>query len=232
MKLKDLLTYGLVGLLAFTMLFGGRNYQQKIDLGTALTEVSIKNEQLLADNISLSNSITTSDIRYAELDSAYQVADAEVKRIRKGKVKSDAKNAELIAELEKMSSDSSYNFLQDSVYISSIEPKSYGFDSVQVKAIHADYINRVHLEEVNSILEAEVVALVGKGATCDSMNIELKAQNEMFERLAKNYEKLYNNEKNTSKLYKESAKQSANRKTFWTIMTGVASGIAVIGLIL
>ena len=229
LNLKDILLYAAVGLLCFTVFFGGRNYNQRVTLAEELTEIRIYNASLFSQIVDRDSLLASSDVKYEDLLKSYEAKEAEIAQIKKKKAKVDADKAKLIAELSKISSDSSYSFLQDSVYISSIEPKTYGFDSVQVKEIHADYIGKVHLEKVNSILEAEVVAYVDKCEVCDSLLVESRVQNSLLKSNIVNYKELVDSGEKEAELYKEQAIKNANRKTFWQTVAGVA-GIVAVGL--
>jgi len=232
MKVKDLLLLGAAGLLAFSLMFGGRNYNQRVALSERVTELNIFNSQLFRDNIDKDSLINLSELREVRLDSAYKAKELEFKNLKKKQAKVNAENIRLIAELDKISSDSSYKYLQDSVYFSTIEPKPYGFDSVQVKSIHKDYINRVHLTAINGILEAKVVKLLETCGVCDSLLVEERVQTSLLTHQTVNWGKIYDNEKKKADLFKKLSQQNANKKTFWTITTAIASGIAVAALIL
>jgi len=150
-ELKLLKTIGLIALVIFLTLSLTSNSCSRrsiLDLNERLTSLSLQNDDLEKGINERENTILRIEVEKKVLREAYLKLSEQKDSLEKNEEWFKKEYWRMKAEIVRISTDSSYNWLQLVAYPFGEEKKPYAFGGLQVKAIHldkVDYDNKVSL---------------------------------------------------------------------------------------
>lgn len=225
--IRTVATLFLVLLFVLSMIKHGCNRAHTEDLVERITGLNIQND-ILRDSI---------DYREKQIknlrDSIDRAADTLIVLVHENKkLKSkisvlEKEKRDVRANAEKMSSDSSYAFLNNEAYPFDGE-KKYLFNEPQIKEIHLTYLDNIAcqgiLKETNSLV--------------DNLNDQLSLKDSQIEQLESSlilhsenimaYSRIVDNKDEEVTLYQKELKEEKKKTLFWKIAGGIGIGVGIL----
>lgn len=223
-KVKNGLIIALIVIIGLFGLFGGRTvkrYQKEI-------------ASLKYDKTSLQLQITNRELVIKFQQDSIKKLDAEKERIMvlfKAKDKqivgltADLNNA--LSQLNGITSDSSYQFLQHIAYNYPGALK-YLFNELQIKYIHSDYLTARSSEKIIPVLTSQVNDCKVQFGIRDNIESGLKDVIGLQKQNLTDCQKI---NQDNDKIIKDTEKQrdkEKHRKNFWRFTASVATGVTII----
>ena len=231
MKFKDILLVGAVILLLTGGVFGDRTLKTNAELEGKVELLQYKEDSLLNAIATRDSNLVVYDYTQSKLLRKVDSLESINKTIDRNRIRVERENRELVALVDKVSSDSSYKFTQE-VWKTGIKEKSYGYDSLQVQEAHRTILENQGLTEVNSVLISQVVLkdeqLVVKDSLLSTANLQLidLGDNNM------DLGEVVVIEMEKNRLFKKQLELQNKNVRFFKVTTGIAGIAAIIFLAL
>ncbi len=223
-KIKNILIGVLIALIVLLAIFGGRKVSK---YGKEIASLKYEKTALTAQNALLDDKIKVQERenskKQAVIDSCYVVFVAKDRVIAGLTGELDS----ALSQLEGITSDSSYQFLQRVAYVfpGTLE---YLFNALQVKGIHADYLKARNAEQI--IPEYEGLVANCKVQLAENDKLKAGLQSIIVDKTSQliNCEQINKDNEQIIKNTEKQRDKERHRKNFWRFGTGVMTGVAVI----
>lgn len=223
-KVKNYLIIALVAIIVLFGIFGGRKVKKFQDEITALkTEKNIleeKNKELEKAVQSKIDTIKIKDARIEELMKLFRIKDKQINDL-----KTDLQEA--LTELNGITSDSSYQFLQQIAYNFPGTLK-FLFNELQVRGIHSDYLKARSSEQVIPALTSQINNCKEQFLARESLEKSLRDLVDLKSQQLSNCELINNDNEGMIEDITAQRDKERHRKNFWRFTSAVAGGVAVV----
>jgi hypothetical protein len=226
-QVKNGIIIALIILLGLAGIFGSKaikRYQKSVDALNAINNGL--NQQIKLRDITIKYTEGLVKGRDAKIDSmnkAFKAKDQVIAGLT-GKL-NDA-----IAQLNGITSDSSYQFLIKIAYVFPGEMK-YLFNALQIHGIHSDYLVARNAEQVIPVYQIQIATCKSEFVVRDSIELGLKKVIGLQQANITDCQKINGNKDTIIKDNEKALAKAERRKTFWKITTGGASAIAILALL-